>query len=366
MNDPMQLPEDLPVPIDDGRADHLVGTLLPDVILQSVCGPFCVQQTRERVQLSSLRDHAGPVIFFAYPRSGLPGKPLPLGANGETWESIPGARGCTPQSCGFRDVYSKLAQHNSMIFGVSTNSAAHMTEFAARTQLPYPLLCDSNLQLTSALTLPTFHFPHPDDTQPTRLCRLAFAALHGRIHKVWYPVFPPDRNADVVVTWLNARPIITPVSTAADSQYVERNLLQHFHSTTITSRGNTFAADKLPAFIAKDPLTLAPLGALTYHISEQGCEVITLACDTTHLGAASELLAAADGAACNAHASRLFLTTTNDNLYAIGYYQRRGWRLAHLHRDEMTRARINHPSIPLIGKNRIPMRDELELELPLK
>jgi peroxiredoxin/GNAT superfamily N-acetyltransferase len=362
---PLHLPANLPVPQDDGRTDHLTGALLPDITLTLTQGSACAAHWPNPFPLSSLRHDPRTFVLFLYPRTGIPGEPPGLGFSGETWESIPGARGCTPQSCSFRDRFHELLECNITPIGLSTNTPAHQHEFAQRTNLPFPLLSDSQLTLTSSLILPTFTFPVPACEQSTLLARAAFAVVRGRIHEVWYPVFPPDRNADIILQWQHGRPLTRACESAADRAFLTSSLLKHFHSTTITSRGATFAAGDLPAIIAYDRASDVPLGALTYSLTPEGCEVVTLTSEAPGRGVGAELLAAAESVALTAKAPRLFLTTTNDNLHALGFYQRRGWRLAALHRDEMMRARRLFPTIPLVGMNRIAMRDELELELPL-
>ena len=178
----LELPLDLPVPIDDGAADHLVGLKLPSLTLPATDG--------SRVDLSAL---PGRVVVYAYPRTGQPDQP-PLV---DDWDLIPGARGCTPQSCSFRDHYAELQAHGAEVFGLSTQTTEYQQEAAARLHLPFPLLSDAALLLTSALKLPTF-----DVGGETLLNRLTWAAQDGQIVKVWYPVFPPDRNAEEVLTWL--------------------------------------------------------------------------------------------------------------------------------------------------------------------
>lgn len=143
--------------------------------------------------LLDVRDAARDLlVVYVYPRTGRPGEPLPAG-----WDEIPGARGCTPQSCAFRDHVSDLAAHGASVIGVSAQSPAEQREFAQREQIPYPLLSDSELRLAETLGLPTF-----DVAGMTLYRRLTFIAQAARIHKVFYPVFPPERNASDVLAWL--------------------------------------------------------------------------------------------------------------------------------------------------------------------
>jgi peroxiredoxin len=175
----------IPSPIDDGAADHLVGMPMPSVPLPATDGTS--------VDLSS---QPGLVAVYAYPRTGIPGIENPPG-----WDMIPGARGCTPQSCSFRDHFGDLkALGVNRLFGLSTQDTAYQREAADRLQLPFPILSDENLQLTEALHLPTFQI-----TGMTLLKRLTLVIADGKIEHVFYPVFPPDRNAGAVITWLTAR-----------------------------------------------------------------------------------------------------------------------------------------------------------------
>jgi peroxiredoxin len=175
-------PEGLPVPTDDGAADHLVGSEVPHAHLPSTLGGH----------LDLAEATSGIVVVYVYPRTGKPGEPLPEG-----WDSIPGARGCTPQSCAFRDHVRDLAAYNASVIGISAQSPADQLEFAAREHIPYPLLSDSKLSLATALELPTF------EAANMRLYRrLTFVANRQRIVKVFYPVFPPQNNAAEVLAWL--------------------------------------------------------------------------------------------------------------------------------------------------------------------
>jgi peroxiredoxin len=179
------LPEGLPVPVDDGAADHLPGSEVPAVALPSTLGGELdlADAARERL------------VVYVYPRTGTPGEPLLEG-----WDDIPGARGCTPQSCAFRDAQQELAGHGATLIGISAQTPAEQAEFAQREHIPYPLLSDDELKLAEAMGLPTF------ETSGLRLYkRLTFVAEEGRIVKVFYPVFPPDRNADEVLAWLDSR-----------------------------------------------------------------------------------------------------------------------------------------------------------------
>ena len=181
--DPHVLPEGLPVPVDDGAADHLPGLEVPAVRLPSSQG---------EVDLAELC--SGLAVVYVYPRTGTPGVAPPPG-----WDETPGARGCTPQSCAFREHAAALASLGARVAGLSAQSPADQLEFATREHIPYPVVSDERLQLSEAIGLPTF------EIAGMRLYRrLTFVARAGRIVHVFYPVFPPDRNAAEVVAWLTA------------------------------------------------------------------------------------------------------------------------------------------------------------------
>ena len=183
--DPSQLPDDLPVPADDGAADHLAGTAVPRLELPSTDGrPF-------RVDL--VPDGASRLVLYAYPRTGRPGED-PLVPD---WDAIPGARGCTPESCGFRDHAADLARSGAAVAGLSTQDTGYQREAVRRLRLPFPLLSDVDLRLTERLRLPTF-----EAAGHRLLRRLTLVVRDGRIEHVFYPVFPPDRHAEQVLDWL--------------------------------------------------------------------------------------------------------------------------------------------------------------------
>jgi peroxiredoxin len=188
-SDMYTLPDDLPVPRDDGACDHLAGMVLPSIPLSTTDG--------EKVDLSLLR---GRSVVYVYPRTGRPD--LPTSA---AWDAIPGARGCTPQSCGFRDHYAELRSLGaSAVFGLSTQTTDYQREAVERLHLPFALLSDSDLVFTRTLRLPTFEFEPYREESSTLLKRMALVIRDGRIEKVFYPVFPPDRNAGDVTDWLRA------------------------------------------------------------------------------------------------------------------------------------------------------------------
>jgi peroxiredoxin len=176
----------IPAPEDDGGARHLAGMSLPDVALPATDGSI--------VNLSALQ---GRTVVYAYPRTGQPGAALPTG-----WDDIPGARGCTPQSCAFRDHFAELKSAGaSQVFGLSTQDNAYQREAAERLHLPFPLLSDDKLVFATALKLPTLQVEGM-----TLLKRMALVIDDGHITQVFYPVFPPDRNAGDVLAWLQAHP----------------------------------------------------------------------------------------------------------------------------------------------------------------
>jgi len=178
----------IPPPIDDGAAAHLVGMMVPPISL--------VATNDSSVTLSALH---GRIVVFAYPRTGEPGKISLV----DDWDMIPGARGCTPQTCAFRDLFAELrsagAEH---VFGLSSQSNIYQTEMASRLHLPFPVLSDEKLALTRALNLPTMEV-----AGLTLIKRLALVIDDARVSHVFYPVFPPDRNAGDVLAWLKRNPV---------------------------------------------------------------------------------------------------------------------------------------------------------------
>ena len=177
----------IPAPTDDGGAAHLKGMTLPPVVLRAT--------NDTSVTLSALQ---GRTVVFAYPRTGEPGK---IGLV-DDWDMIPGARGCTPQTCSFRDLFAELkAAGAANVFGLSTQSNAYQTEMASRLHLPFPVLSDERLQLTRALNLPTMEV-----AGLTLIKRMALIIDDAVITHVLYPVFPPDRNAADVLAWLRDHP----------------------------------------------------------------------------------------------------------------------------------------------------------------
>jgi peroxiredoxin len=182
LHDPNILPADLPIPQDDGAAGHLTGMRLPSLLLNATEG--------SQIDLSKL---SGRTVIYIYPRTGVPGRPMPEG-----WNEIPGARGCTPQSCGFRDHFAELERLGvARVFGLSSQDSAYQREAVERLHLPFAVLSDERLELARAIKLPTFKV-----AGMTLLKRMALVIDDGIITKVFYPVFPPDKNAEEVIAWL--------------------------------------------------------------------------------------------------------------------------------------------------------------------
>jgi len=181
----MTLPADLPVPKDDGAANHLTGMRVPAITLSSTAN--------RRVNLADLARER--TVIYCYPRTGAPGQPVPKG-----WDQIPGARGCTPESCGFRDHYHALQALHVRVFGLSTQTTEYQREAVERLHLPFEILSDADFAVTNALRLPTFEF---DGVR--LLKRLTMVVSDGKIEKVFYPVFPPDKHAEEVIAWLSKK-----------------------------------------------------------------------------------------------------------------------------------------------------------------
>ena len=185
--DPSQpLPADLPVPVDDGACRHLPGLPVPSIKLRSTSDRW--------VDLSA--EPAPRVIVYCYPRTGVPGQPLLPG-----WDAIPGARGCTPETCGFRDHHKDLQKLGAEVFGFSTQTTEYQKEMVERLHVPFEVLSDADLAFVHALKLPTF-----DIEGMTLVKRLTLVLSRQHIEKVFYPVFPPDKHAAEVVTWLRGHP----------------------------------------------------------------------------------------------------------------------------------------------------------------
>lgn len=185
LDERFQLPDNLPIPVDDGACSHLLGLQFSSITLAATDGTT--------VDLSLL-SYQQPVVVYCYPRTGRPDEePSP------EWDAIPGARGCTPQSCAFRDHYSEIQHAGGELFGLSLQSTEYQQELVERLHLPFRLLSDADQLLTQALELPTFFAE-----EMTLLRRLTFVVHRGEIIKVFYPVFPPDQNASTVLQWLQS------------------------------------------------------------------------------------------------------------------------------------------------------------------
>ena len=179
-SDVYTLPEGLPVPQDDGATDHLPGLELPDLVLPSSQGDV------------NVRDFD---VVYVYPRAGRPGRESLPG-----WDETPGARGCTPQSCAFRDLHAELRALGARVAGLSAQTLDDQLEFAERNRMPFPVIADPERKLGAALRLPTFEI-----AGVTLYKRLTLVAEDARIVRVFYPVFPPDENAADVLAWLGSR-----------------------------------------------------------------------------------------------------------------------------------------------------------------
>ena len=186
MPQPLSLPDNLPIPQDDGACAHLPGLKLPALALGTTAGSI--------VDFSSL---PGRIVIFCYPKTGVPDKNPP-----PEWDAIPGARGCTPQNCSFRDEHNNLLQAGvDHVFGVSTQSSSYQREARERLHLPYLLVSDEKLALAHALNLPTFEF-----ASETLIKRLTLIVDDGIITHVLYPVFPPDKSAADTLQWIKEHP----------------------------------------------------------------------------------------------------------------------------------------------------------------
>jgi peroxiredoxin len=185
MRDLTKIPEGLPIPIDDGACNHLFKISIPEIILRT---------TSDRsVNLNELTKK--PTIFFFYPRTGEPNKPAPA-----DWDLIPGARGCTPQSCGFRDLNHEFQKCGFQIFGVSSQDTNYQKEFVDRNHIPFEILSDSDFELTTKMNIPTFTY-----NGLKLIKRMAWVVENSIITHVFYPVFPPNENASTVLSWLQKR-----------------------------------------------------------------------------------------------------------------------------------------------------------------
>lgn len=185
-DDLYSLPEGLPEPVDDGACDHLTGMSLPSIPLMSTDG--------DSVDLARL---TGTTVLFIYPRTGTPDSDPPPG-----WDMTPGMRGCTPQACRYRDSHAQFQQHGVRLFGLSSQESSYQQEMATRLHLPFPILSDADFRLANTLRLPTIEI-----SGMTVIKRITLVIKDGVIRKVFYPVFPPDKNADRVLAWLSEQSV---------------------------------------------------------------------------------------------------------------------------------------------------------------
>lgn len=184
-HDPRELPDSLPAPVDDGACDHLVGLTVPHLNLESTDG--------EKLDIAGRS--AGATVIYVYPRTGVPGVQMPDG-----WDLIPGARGCTPQSCSYRNEHSEFRDAGVDVFGLSTQSTEAQREFVSREQIPFPLLSDSQMLAADALRLPTF-----TTAGEVLYKRVTLIIETGKIVYCRYPVFPSNTDAEVTLAWLRSK-----------------------------------------------------------------------------------------------------------------------------------------------------------------
>lgn len=198
--DPTQLPRDPRAPLDDGAASHLCCMRMPALALPSTHGG--------EVRVDIAPPGLARVVIYAFPLTGLPGVEQPAG-----WNDIPGARGCTSESCGFRDHAVDLAAFGVAVAGLSTQTTQYQREAASRLHLPFALLSDHELRLATALGLPTFvgelDRQHDGGGRRTLFKRLTLVVRDGAIEKVFYPVFPPDQHAEEVLRWVQEAGALT-------------------------------------------------------------------------------------------------------------------------------------------------------------
>jgi peroxiredoxin len=186
-DDLYSLPENLPVPEDDGACDHVRGLMIPSIGLKATTG-----------SIVNLAKEGRPwLVIYCYPLTGRPDREPPSGI--EAWNAIPGARGCTPQSCSYRDHFAELTALGAAVYGLGTQDTEYQAEAVHRLHLPFPLLSDAQLDFTPALRLPTFTFAGSE-----LIKRLTMIVRAGRIEEVFYPVFPSDTDAERVIGWLTA------------------------------------------------------------------------------------------------------------------------------------------------------------------
>jgi peroxiredoxin/GNAT superfamily N-acetyltransferase len=227
------LPDNLPRPVDDGQTAHLLGAKIPEVVLES---------TLEK-EVNLFLKCQPPTVLFIYPRAGSPLEP---NTNPELWDAIPGARGCTPQSCGFRDLISEFTALGVNVLGLSIQSPMVQKEFVERNHIGFPILSDHQYRLTKGLNLPTFEFDGE-----WLIKRMALFIKDGIIQKVFYPVFPPDKNAEEVLVWLKGKRIsdlkIVKFNSTEHSELIEPlTALLHAAYAPLAARGMRYLATHQP------------------------------------------------------------------------------------------------------------------------
>jgi len=176
------LPPNLPIPVDDGSCVHLLQKTIPDISLPNQDG----------IYLKLKRDVSFRIVLYCYPMTGNPQKSLPA-----NWSNIPGARGCTPQTCSFRDNYDELIKHNAIPIGLTTQTVPELKEMVTRLLIPFDVVSDSELMFSKALSLPTFNIKDSVFIQ-----RLTIIIEKSIIQRVFYPIFPPDLHIYEVLDWL--------------------------------------------------------------------------------------------------------------------------------------------------------------------
>lgn len=359
-HDPTHLPPGLPAPINDGACLHLRARAVPDVMLRRSDGAEVSANT-----LCAPSDLG--VVVFCYPYTGVPGRlPLP-GFAGEVWDTIPGARGCTPQSCGFRDVHGQFRAIRVGVVGLSTNSTGHQAEFRSRMKVPFDLLSDSSLALVKAMNLPTFEFPVGDDGPSTLIKRVAWycepdAAGTLRIREVWYPVFPPNENAANVLRFLEARHgVRVEKARASDEPFVRQVLASQWNTRRVWARGSSHDPFTLPTVIARREGR--PVGMAVFTTAKHEFEIVALGVIERGAAVAPMLLDAVEDEARAAGASKVFITAPNCATEALAFLQRRGFAVTTVRRGQMDWYRQSEPGIPKVAPNGVPIRDEFEVEL---
>lgn len=359
-HDPTHLPPGLPAPIDDGACMHLRGRALPDVLVRRCDG------VEVSVKAMCAPADIGLVVF-CYPHTGVPGRaPLP-GFAGEQWDRIPGARGCTPQSCGFRDVYTQFRTLRVGVVGLSTNTPVHQAEFKSRMKVSFDLMSDASLTLAKAMILPTFEFPIGDDGPSTLLKRMAWycepdAAGTLRIREVWYPVFPPNENAANVLRFLEARHgVRVENARASDEPFVRQVLASQWNTCRVWARGSSHDPFTLPTVIARREGQ--SVGMAVFTTAKHEFEIVALGVTERGAAVAPMLLDAVEDEARASGATKVCITAPNCATEALAFLQKRGFAVTTVRRGQMEWYRQSEPGIPKVAPNGVPIRDEFELEL---